>query len=419
MDAIELFQELGISLVLGLLVGLQRQHAGDGRPGVRTFPLITVFGAVAAILAGQFGGWVLVGGMLGVVAVLTFPRLIQLRQENPDPGITTEVAVLLMFGVGALATVAPLAVPIAIGGGVAILLQFKPEMHQFAQTLGNDDLKAIMQFVLITCIILPILPNQAYGPFEVFNPWKTWLMVVLIVGMSLGGYIAYKFLGRTAGILLGGVLGGAISSTATTVSYSRQARDNPEATHASAIVILIASAVVFVRVLIEIAVVSPRFLSTSVVPITALMLLAVAPAMLLWYRVRRQPSQMPEQTNPTHMKSALVFAGVYAVVLIALAAAREYAGNEALYIVSALSGLTDMDAITLSTAALANRDPEILEHGWRLILSAALASLVFKAALVGILGGRRLFLEVAAFFSVPILGGLLLILLLPSITVWP
>ena len=170
--------------------------------------------------------------------------------------------------------------------------------------------------------------------------------------------------------------------------------------------------------LIEIAVVSPQFLSTSVVPITALMLLAMAPSLLLWYRVRRQPSQMPEQTNPTHMKSALVFAGVYAVVLIALAAAREYAGNEALYIVSAISGLTDMDAITLSTAALANRDPEILEHGWKLILAAALASLVFKAALVGILGGR-LFLEVAAFFSIPILGGLLLILVLPSITGWP
>ncbi|MDI9445757.1 MAG: DUF4010 domain-containing protein, partial [Planctomycetota bacterium] len=245
-----------------------------------------------------------------------------------------------------------------------------------------------------------------------------WLMVVLIVGMSLGGYIAYKFSGRTAGILLGGVLGGAISSTATTVSYSRQARGNPQANHASAIVILIASAVVFVRVLIEIAVVSPQFLSTSVAPITALMLLTAAPALLFWYRVRNQPSQMPEQANPTQMKSALVFAGMYAVVLIALAAAKEYTGNEALYLVSALSGLTDMDAITLSTAALANRDPEILEHGWKLILAAAVASLVFKAALVGILGGRRLFVEIAAFFSIPIVGGLLLILLLPSIAVW-
>ena len=81
---------------------------------------------------------------------------------------------------------------------MAILLQFKPEMHRFAETLGNDDLKAIMQFVLITCIILPVLPDQTYGPFDVFNPWKTWLMVVLIVGMSLGGYILYKFLGRDA-----------------------------------------------------------------------------------------------------------------------------------------------------------------------------------------------------------------------------
>ncbi len=418
MDEIQLFQNLGISLVLGLLVGLQREHSTDARPGVRTFPLITILGTVSAVLAAKYGGWVMLGSMLGVVAVLAFQRMVQLRTENPDPGVTTEFAVLVMFCVGALTMVVPIAVPIAIGGGVAILLQFKPEMHQFAQTLGNNDLKAVMQFVLITCIILPILPDQTYGPYDVFNPWKTWLTVVLIVGMSLGGYIVYKFLGRDAGIMLGGILGGAISSTATTVSYSRQARGKPELTHVAAIVVMIASTVVFVRILVEIAVVSPRFLSASAIPIILLMFMTAVPAVLMWFRVRTQPSQMPEQENPTQMKSALVFAGMYALVLVALAAAKAHLGTNALYVVSAISGLTDMDAITISTANLANRDPAMLAEGWRLILVASLANLIFKAGMVGILGGKRLFLQVALLFTIPMVGGILLLLFMPRIQLW-
>lgn len=419
MEGIQLFQNLGISLVLGLLVGLQREQSGDGRPGVRTFPLITVLGTVSAILAAEFGGWVMFGSMVGVVAVLAFQRIVQLREKDPDPGVTTEFAVLVMFCVGALLMVAPMAVPIAVGGGVAILLQFKPEMHRFAQTLGNNDLKAIMQFVLITCIILPILPNQTYGPYDVFNPWKTWLLVVLIVGMSLGGYIVYKFLGRDAGIMLGGILGVAISSTATTVSYSRQARSTPEITHVAAIVVMVASTVVFVRVLVEIAVVSPRFLSASAVPIVLLMLMTAVPAVLMWYRVRRQPNRMPEPGNPTQMKPALIFAGMYALVLIALAATKSHLGTEALYVVAAISGLTDMDAITLSTANIANRDAAMLADGWRLVVVAALANLVFKACMVGILGTRRLFLEVSLLFLIPMVGGILLLLFLPPLQLWP
>jgi uncharacterized membrane protein (DUF4010 family) len=418
-DGIQLFQNLGISLVLGLLVGLQREHSGKGRPGVRTFPLITVLGTASAVLAAEYGGWVMLGSMLAVVTVLAFQRIVQLREKDPDTGVTTEFAVLVMFCVGSLLMVAPMAVPIAIGGGVAILLQFKPEMHRFAQTLGNNDLKAIMQFVLITCIILPILPDQTYGPYDVFNPWKTWLMVVLIVGMSLGGYIVYKFLGREAGIMLGGILGGAISSTATTVSYSRQARGRPDLTHIAAIVVMVASTVVFVRVLVEIAVVSPRFLSTSAIPVTALMLMTAVPAVLMWYRVRRQPSRMPEQENPTQMKSALVFAGMYALVLVALAAAKSHLGTEALYVVSAISGLTDMDAITLSTANMANKDAGLLVDGWRLIVVAALANLIFKAGMVGILGGRRLFIEVSLLFAIPMVGGILLLLYMPPVLLWP
>ena len=273
------FSQLGISLVLGMLVGLQREWTEQRRmAGLRTFPLITVLGTVSAILATQFGGWIVGAGLLAVVAVLVVAKWSQLNHDDTDHGTTTDMAVLLMFAVGALLAIENMTiVAVAIGAGVAVLLQFKPELHGIVHRLGAADLKGIMQFVLITCIILPVLPNRTYGPFDVLNPFETWLMVVLIVGMSLGGYITYKFFGQNAGILLGGFLGGAISSTATTVSSSRQARGGQTRPAVAAIVILVASTVVFIRVLIEIAVVvgrtKPDFLRTAATPIVILMLL--------------------------------------------------------------------------------------------------------------------------------------------------
>jgi len=413
LDSYLILQDLGISLLLGLLVGLQREHVGEGRPGMRTFPLITIFGTVAAVLATEFGGWIVAAGLICLVVISAFPRLITLREKNPHKGTTTDIAVLVMYGVGALLVVTSWEVGMAIGGGVAVLLQFKPELHSIVGRLGNQDLKAIMQFVLVTCIVLPILPDDTYGPLDVFNPHETWLMVVLIVGMSLGGYIVYKFFGRDAGILLGGILGGAISSTATTVSQARQAHGGGAGSRAAAIVVMIASTVVFVRVLVEIAVVAPAFIYTAGPPVVVLRALTMSPAFVAWYRVRKEPSRMPEQGNPTQLKSALLFGGMYALVLFALAWAKEYVGNEALYVLAVLSGLTDMDAITLATARMSKTDPAILNDGWRFIIVAAVANLAFKAGLIGILGNRRLLRQILILFSIPAVGGLLLVVLWP------
>jgi uncharacterized membrane protein (DUF4010 family) len=414
LDIYLLFKQLGLSVLLGLLVGLQREQKTYGiRPGIRTFPLITVFGTVAALLSNQYGGWILAAGLVGVVSLVMLPHILRHTEADHEFGTTTDMAAMLMYGVGALLVVAPLPVAVSIGGGVAVLLQFKPEMHGFAKKLGERDLKAIMQFVLITCIILPLLPNKTFGPFDVFNPFEMWLLVVLIVGMSLGGYIAYKFFGRNAGILLGGFLGGAVSSTATSVSYSRRGLESYSQRQVAAIVIMIASTVVFIRVLIEIAVVSPKFLLFSIGPILIVMGLALTPALILWYRFRNEPSDIPEQENPTQLRSALTFGVLYAVILFALAASEKYVGEQGLYAVAAFSGLTDMDAITLSTARMALEDERIMKTGWRLIIIGALANLVFKAGIIRVIGDRRLFWQIVKLFALPLIGGLLLLWLWP------
>ena len=411
MDPYILFQQLGISLLLGLLVGLQRERMAHGRPGLRTFPLITVFGTVCAILANTYGGWILVGGLFGVALVIVAQHLlVHLLERRVEIGSTTDMAALMMFAVGALLVAAPLSVGVAVGGGVAVLLQFKFEMHRFAERLGDADLKAIMQFVIISCIILPVLPNQTYGPFNVWNPRETWMMVVLIVGMGLFGYVAYKFFGRNAGILLGGILGGAISSTATAVSYSRQARNDPSGGRVASIIIMIASTIVFIRVLAEIAVVSQEFLLVAAPPVLILAGFMLVPSLALWFRVRNEPNKMPEQENPTQLKSALTFAVLYAAVLFAAAATKHYAGDQGLYFVAVISGATDMDAITIIISRIANKDPAIMDNGWRLIIIGAMSNLVFKAGIIGALGGRQLLKRIVILFSIPMIGGTLLLL---------
>ncbi len=407
-----LFEQLGIALLLGLLVGLQREHSAAGTLGMRTFPMITVMGTVSAILGLEFGGWVVAAGFLAVAGLLTWSHWVRVRENPAEVGSTTDMAALLMYGVGALLVAAPREVAIATGGGVAVLLQLKPELHGIARKLGDEDLKAIMQFVLITCIILPVLPNRTFGPLGVFNPFETWLLVVLIVGISLGGYIAYKFLGAGAGILLGGILGGAISSTATTVSYSRQVRQEPAAAHAAAIVIMIASVVMFVRLMLLAAVGSPEFMAAAMPRFLVLAVVTAIPTLLAWYRVRGEPGQIPEHRNPTQLRSAVLFGAMYVLVLFALAAAKRYfgdSGEQAMYAVAALSGLTDLDAVTLSTARMSTGDPQIAAEGWRLVVVAAIANFAAKAGLAAVLGNRRLLGRVLAFFSVPVGAGVLIL----------
>ncbi len=409
-----MLQHLGISAVLGLLVGLQRERTPDTVAGLRTFPLITLMGTVCALMAVALGdAWVLAAGLLAVVAIVAVGHLLKIRSPAPDLGTTTDFAALLMFTVGALVVLGPTVVAVALGGGVAVLLQFKGELHGLASRLGEKDLKAIMQFVLITCIILPVVPNRTFGPYDVLNPFEIWLMVVLIVGMSLGGYIVYKFFGRDAGILLAGALGGAVSSTATTVSSARRARGSGFAARNAAIVILIASSVTYVRILVEITVVGSReLLRGAALPIAAMMALTLLPALVLWFRVRRHTAQLPDPENPTQLKSAVVFAVMYSVVLFGLAAAEHFQseiGVQGMYWVAGFSGLTDMDAITLSTAHMSLEDGHLAQNGWRLILVAVIANMPFKAAMAGVLGGRRLLASLAWLFAIPMAGGLALL----------
>lgn len=399
------FLQLFVALGLGLLVGLQRERVDPAIAGIRTFALITVLGALAALLGRSFGGWVVAVGLLVSAALVVSGNLVRIPRGDADPGQTTEFSAVVMYCVGALTVLAPLAVSVVLAGAVAVLLHLKEPLHRFVGRMGEQDVRAIMQLVLIALVILPILPDRPFGPYQVLNPYQIWWMVVLIVGLSLAGYVAFKLFGANAGSALSGLLGGLISSTATTVSYARRTKETPESSRLAAVVITVASAVVFGRVLVEVAAVAPSYLIYMGPPIGAMLGLAVIVSLIAWFLGRDRGGEPPEPENPADLKAALVFGALYAGILLAVAFARDRFGTAGLYTVAVLSGLTDMDAITLSTSRLVaggRLDPSV---GWRAILLAGLSNLIFKAGIVAALGSRRLFGRIALLFGMMLAGG--------------
>jgi uncharacterized membrane protein (DUF4010 family) len=290
------------------------------------------------------------------------------------------------------------------------LLHFKGQLHGIAARLGEDS-KSIMQFALISMVILPILPNRTYGPYNVINPHQIWLMVVLIVGIGLGGYIAYKFFGAKAGLLLAGVLGGIISSTATTVSYSKQATEQKLDDRPAAMVILLASTVSCALVLVEIGVVAPGFLWTAMAPLSIVVATLGVLSLPLWFWHNKDSAEMPSQGNPSELKGALYFALLYTIILLAIAAVKDSYGARGLYVVAAASGLAEVHALALSTSQLVETGRVGSAEGWRIIAVALISSLAFKVAAVTVLGARRLWKKVALPYVLTIAVGIGLVLL--------
>lgn len=411
---LELFETLAIALGLGLLVGLQRQHDQSQLAGIRTFPLITLFGTLSGFLAQDFGGWILASGLFSLAALMAVANFMRSKTPNFDIGLTTEAAALLMYVVGAYLVLGQTTVAVAVGASVAVLLHLKETLHGIVAKIGQNDLRAIMQFVVISLVVLPVLPDRTFGPYQVLNPYNIWLMVVLIVGLGLLGYFAYKVFGQKSGTVLGGILGGLISSTATTVSYARRSKEQHASSMLAALVIFIASTVSFVRIITEVAVVAPGTLPTVAPPLAAVFLLMLILAIVVYLMRDDSQDTMPEQDNPAQLKTALVFGAVYAIVILATAFAKDQLGSGGLYIVAIISGLTDVDAITLSTSRLMQVGELQPANGWRLILVAALSNIAFKAGLVGVLGNRSVFGKVALLFGMVLAGGLLVLWLWPE-----
>ena len=409
---------LGIAFGLGLLVGLQRQRTDNKMAGVRTFTLISILGVLCGFLSRDFDNpYVLPVMGLAICALLIVANIIKIKKfDEADVGQTTEVAALLMFAVGAYLVMGNQVIGVIIGGAMALLLYAKEHLHDFIENLMEKDLAAIMTFAGISLIVLPILPDQTFGPYNVLNPYNIWLMVVLIVGISIVGYFIYKFLGKKAGIISNGILGGMISSTATTVSYAKKTTNATKINKIAAFIITTASAVALVRVMVEVGVVIPEKLNAIILPLVAELVFMTVLCGILFYLINKDGTddEMPEPENPAQFKSALVFGLLYGLILLAVAYTKETFGNNGLYIVAIISGLTDVDAITLSLSNLMKDDGLATSTGWRLILLATLSNLLFKGVMAAVLGTKQLTKWVGLTFGTSIATGLLIMWIWPE-----
>ncbi len=414
-DTAELLQSFGIALALGLLVGLEREWENNRVAGIRTFALITLFGALCGVLGQAFGGWVIAAALAAFASMVILGNLASLRGAAPDSGLTTEMAMLVMFASGIITVLGYRVGAVVIAGTVMVLLQSKKTLHGMVHRIGEEDLRAIARLVLIGLVILPALPNKPYGDFyQVLNPFVIWLMVVLIVGISLAAYLAAKFLGGSRGTTVAGILGGLVSSTATTISQSRRSATAGSHPQPMAVVTLIASAVVFLRVIIEVMLVAREAMSQLLPPLLCMMACMGLIAALSHRLLIRDAAQPQEHAPPSELKSAVAFGLLYALVLVAVAVAREKFGPTGLYAVAAMSGLTEMDAITLSTANLVKADAISSSTGWRVILVGGLANLVFKAGIVLTLGTRAFVKPVLLGFALAVLTGVAILTLWPA-----
>jgi uncharacterized membrane protein (DUF4010 family) len=288
---------------------------------------------------------------------------------------------------------------------VVVLLHWKEPLHLFVRKMGDADLTAIMQLVLIAVVILPILPDKNYGPYGVLNPFEIWLVVVIIVGISLAGYVLYKLVPPTAGTLIAGSLGGLISSTATTASYARRTREHEAAATVATQAIMVANTVSSLRVIVLVAIFASLILPTVAPPLAVMSgILAALSAVTFWIG-RKDGVQLPEQKNPAQLKTAIFFGVLYSVVKLAVAFGKERLGQSGLYLVGMLSGLTDMDAITLSLSEMARNNELAGGVAWRVIVVALLSNLLFKLGTIAVLGNRKLLAQTAVLFGIAMVGG--------------
>lgn len=373
--------------LVGLLIGLERERkrerTGTIFAGVRTFPLIALFGAVAGLLTAMHGPLVLVASSLGLFALVavSYWRV----SVGPKIGATTEVAALVTFGLGALAGHGEHITALAGAVIATTFLSLREELHGFAGSLDRADLFAMVQFAVVTLVVLPLLPDTRLGPWEVWNPRTIWYLVVLISGTSFLGYAAGKVLGARRGLVLGGLLGGLASSTAVTMAHSQRARLQPELAGPLAIGTLAANAVMAPRALLVLWWVSPALAARLALPALVLAGAAAVGAAVLLARTARAEDTAAPLRNPFELRSALTFAFIYAALLLLTQMARIYIGDGGVYLAGLLSGAGQLDAATLTLAEQSQRGLDLGVAATAATLALA-SNALFKALLA--LGSR-------------------------------
>lgn len=380
---------IGIAFGVGALVGMEREQSDSAGTfaGSRTFPLLALLGALAQA---YFPAVLPV-----LVAAVALPLVVAYGGKvllEGDVGLTTLTAALLTVLLGAMAADSPRGAmtAIVVGGLVTVLLSAKGTIHDFADRIDDSERRASVKFILVVLVVFPLLPDRKLDALFGLNPRYVWLMVVLVTGLSFAAYVLGRSLGTRRGIAITGVIGGFVSSTATTVSMAERTSESPTLYRIAGFATVLASVVMFPRALVEVAVVNPELLPLVAVPLLTMTVAGAVVAGLIYWRSTAGEPVEADIRNPFRLGPALLFGAVFAVVLLVSEGSHARLGPSGIYATAFLSGLADVDAITLTLSTLAADDAIAADVATRGIVLGAVANTLVKAGLAFLIGTYRL-----------------------------
>jgi uncharacterized membrane protein (DUF4010 family) len=409
-NEIEIVFHLLTSLAIGLLIGIERgwsgkkEEEGDRVAGIRTFSLIGLLGGICAVITGIVGMWLLGIAFAAVAAMAVASYIVEARRHQ-DIGTTTAYTKILTFSLGAWAAFGYHLLALGATTLVVALLGLKPVLHKWVKGIETKELYAGIKLLIISVVLLPLLPNQGYGPWEAINPRWIWWMVVLISGISFVGYFAIKYVGNRLGTLVTSITGGLASSTAVTLSMANFAR-NQDTKSLFMAGVMIASSIMFIRIMVEVSIVNPLLLQPLWIPVTVMFFAVLSGG--LWLLSKKSDDDHDphiEIENPLKLMTAFKFGLLLAVILFLSIAMKEWFGDEGIYLISIISGLMDVDAITLSLSRLAidDIDDEVAVLG---IILASVTNTLTKGFIFTFLAGFKNSLELLGLMIISAILGI-------------
>lgn len=409
---------LGIALALGALIGLQRgwltrdKAAGQRVAGIRTHALLGLLGGLSVQLGRELGNWV-PAILLVMVALAGLAGFLMQNRQHQDFSITSWVGQVLTFCFGALVVAGQPVIAAAAAVVTATILDNKESIHRFLKTLEANELDAGLKLLLISVVVLPLLPNEGFGPGDVLNPREIWWLVVLIAAIGFIGYFAMRFGGSARGIMFTSLFAGLSSSTALTLHFSRLSKqaDSSQLSPLLAAGILIACGTMFPRILLYAALIYPPLLKELLIPVIVMGSLLYGSAALIWWQHSGSGNvSQPKGQNPLELRAALLFGLLLVVILLLGEWMKNMMGEAGVYLLAAISGLTDVDAITLSLTRMAREDLTATTAVLAIII-AAMVNNLFKAGLALSIGTRGVGIRVLIPMLLSLSAGLAVVFL--------
>lgn len=407
-DLFTILQGLGAVIFIGLLIGLEREHSRSKDQkifaGIRTFPLIGILGFLTALTSSLTSDWVYVAVLFGFSGLLITAYFTAAKDGRL--GGTSEVSAFLVFILGTMVYYGYILLPAIIAIVITMFLSLKIQLHTFVGKISGEDIFATLKLAIISIIILPLLPDRTFGPFDVLNPRLIWYMVIFISGISFVGYFLIKLLGKDRGIILTGLLGGLVSSTAVAFSLSKKSVLQPLLSYNYAIGIVLASTMMFIRVFIIVLVLNSALVSNLWVPLLIFTIAGYIISRIMYKKESKKDLTEIDISNPFELKSAFLFGLLFAAVIFGAKAAQVYLGDQGIYAASALAGLTSVDAIVLSISKLSTENLVFLVAEKAIIISL-ISNTIVKILITIIWGSDEL--------KKVVIKGLGLVLIVPVI----